>query len=204
MARIGGRSLWLAWPAGLFCLAAVLGLGVLAAPGVPGAVAFVGDTLRAATGTPTAVPTEPPTPATECRHLYSQPMWSSLVWSPEALLSQRRTAPLSTAEAVAAASPTPVVTCHWRGVDGRFLETTVSTVTTEGAAAAAATLASQGFACDTAPDATQIAVTHCARTSGDVEEVHDLRGDRWVSSTLSGWSPVGYAEVVASHAFFGE
>lgn len=204
MARIGGRSLWLAWPAGLFCMAAVLGLGLLAAPGVPGAVAFVGDTLRAATGTRAAVETEPATPATECRSLYSQPMWSSLVWSPEALLSQRRTGPLSTPEAVAAASPTAVVTCHWRGVDGRFLETTVSTVTAEGAAAVTATLAAQGFACDAVPDATQTAVTHCVRVTGDVDEVHDLRGDRWVSSTLSGWSPVGYAEDVASHAFFGE
>ncbi|MEV7826604.1 hypothetical protein [Microbacterium enclense] len=203
MARIGGRSLWLAWPAGLFCLAAVAGLGVLAAPGVPGAIAFVGDTLRAATGRPATVEAEPATPAGDCRHLYSQPMWSSLVWSPEALLSQRRTAPLSTPEAVAAAAPTTVVTCHWRGVEGRFLETTVSTVTAEGSAAVAATLAAQGFACETAPDATQTSVTHCERTSGEVEEVHDLRGDRWVSSTLSGWSPDGYAAIVASHAFSG-
>lgn len=204
MARIGGRSLWLAWPVGLLCLAAVGGLGVLAAPGVPVAVAFVGDTLRAATDTPTAEPAESPTPATECRRLYSQPMWSSLVWSPDALLSQRRTAASSTPEAVAAAVPTTVVTCHWRGENGRFLETTVSTVSSEGAAAVAATLASQGFACETAPDATGTAVTHCARTTDDVEEVHDLRGDRWVSSTLSAWMPDGYAAIVASHAFFGE
>ncbi|MCJ1706317.1 hypothetical protein [Microbacterium sp. VKM Ac-2923] len=203
MARIGGRSLWLAWPAGLFCLAAVAGLSYLAAPGVPVAVAFVGDTLRAATGTPVTAETEPATPATDCRHLYSQPLWSSLVWSPDALLSQRRTAPLSTPEAVAASTPATVVTCHWRGVDGRFVETTVSTVSPEGAAAAATTLAAQGFACATAADATQTDVTHCSRTTGDVDEVHDLRGDRWVSSTLSGWSPVDYTAVVASHAFFG-
>lgn len=203
MARIGGRSLWLAWPAGLFCVAAVAGLGVLAAPGVPGTVAFVGDTLRAAAGTPTAGEAEPAAPATDCRHLYAQPMWSSLVWSPEVLLSQRRTPPLSTAEAVAAAGSTTVVTCHWRGGGGRFLETTVSTVSGEGAAAVAATLAGQGFACGTTADATEIRVTHCERTSGDVSEVHDLRGDRWVSSTLSGWEPDGYAATVASHAFFG-
>ena len=45
--------------------------------------------------------------------------------------------------------------------------------------------------------------THCTRTTDDVVEVHDLRGDRWVSSTLSGWTPDDYAAVVASHAFFG-
>ncbi|MDQ1082906.1 MULTISPECIES: hypothetical protein [Microbacterium] len=203
MARIGGRSLWLAWPVGLFCLAAVLGLGVLAAPGIPGAIGFVGDTLRSVTSPSATVDAEPATPATECRRLYSQPMWSSLVWSPDALLSQRRTAALSTPEAVAAAQPTTVVTCHWRGVGGRFLETTVSTVSPEGAAAAVAALASQGFACTSAPDASQPAVTHCVRTTGEVDEVHDLRGDRWVSSTLSGWMPDGYAEDAASHAFFG-
>lgn len=199
MARIGGRSLWLAWPAGIFCAAAVAALGVLAAPGIPTAVSFVGDTLRASTDTPAAAPGTPAEPAADCRHLYSQPLWSSMVWSPEALLWQRRTIPLSTPEAVAAAAPTVVVTCHWRGVNGRFVETTVSTVAPEGAAAARTTLASQGFACADDGD-----IVHCERTSGDVLEVHDLRGDRWVSSTLTGWMPDDYAAIVASHAFFGE
>jgi len=199
MARIGGRSLWLAWPAGLLCAAAVSGLVLLAAPGIPGAVAFVGDTLRAATNTPVVVETEAPEPASDCRHLYSQPLWSSLVWSPDALLWQRHTAPASTPEAVAAAAPTVVVTCHWRGPAGHFIETTVSTVAAEGAAAVPATLIAQGFACESAGD-----TTHCERVSGDVVEVHDLRGDRWVSSTLSGWMPTDYAAIVASHAFFGE
>ncbi len=199
MARIGGRSLWLAWPVGLLCAAAVSGLGLLAAPGIPGAVGFVGDTLRAATSTPAVTATAAPTPASDCRHLYSQPMWSSLVWSPEALLTQRRTPPLSTPEAVAAASPAVVVTCHWRGEGGRSLETTVSTVSAEGSAAVVSTLTGQGFACTTEAEA-----VHCERTTAGVTEVHDLLGDRWVSSTLTGWEPVGYAETVASHAFFGE
>lgn len=198
MARIGGRSLWLAWPAGLFCVAAVAAMVVLAVPGVPGAVAFVGDTLRAASAPVPADQGPPPTPAADCRHLYSQPLWSSLVWSPEALLSQRRTPPASTPEAAAAAAPTVVVTCHWRGEAGRSLETTVSTVAPEAVAEVTSTLASQGFACTTAAD-----VQHCERSTADITEVHDLRGDRWVSSTLVGWMPADYAAVVASHAFFG-
>ncbi|MFJ4037326.1 hypothetical protein ACIPVB_04530 [Microbacterium sp. NPDC090007] len=198
MARIGGRSLWLAWPAGLFCAAAVAAMVVLALPGVPGAVAFVGDTLRAATAPLPADEGPPPTPATDCRHLYSQPLWSSLVWSPEALLSQRRTPPLSTPEAAAAAAASVVVTCHWRGDGGRFVETTVSTLAPEAVATVTSTLSAQGFTCTAGDDA-----PHCERTAGEVTEVHDLRGDRWVSSTLSGWMPTGYAEVVASHAFFG-
>lgn len=199
MARIGGRSLWLAWPAGLLCAAAVTALAVIAAPGVPMAVGFVGDTLRAATGRHVVAETAPPAPASDCRHLYSQPLWSSLVWSPQALLSQRHTPPASTPEAVAAAAPAVVVTCHWRGEAGRSIETTVSTVSPDGAAAVAATLTAQGFACSTAAD-----TTHCERAAGDLLEIHDLRADRWVSSTLSGWMPDDYAAIVASHAFFGE
>jgi len=199
MARIGGRSLWLAWPAGLLCAAAVAAMAVIAAPGVPLAVGFVGDTLRAATGRHVVTETTPPAPASDCRHLYSQPLWSSLVWSPQALLSQRHTAPASTPEAVAAAGPAVVVTCHWRGEAGRSIETTVSTVTPEGASAVVATLTAQGFACSAVAD-----TTHCERAAGDLVEVHDLRADRWVSSTLSGWMPDGYAAIVASHAFFGE
>lgn len=197
MARVAGRSVWIAWPVGVLCAAVVAALAVLAAPGLPGAVTFVGETLRAGSTTPpwTDAP-RVPGPATTCRDLYTQPMWSELVWSPEALLTQRHTGPLSTPEAVAAAAPTPVITCHWRGQSGRWLETSVATVSAAGAAAVSTTLSGEGFACE--PDGDGV---HCERTVGDVTEVHDLRGDRWVSSTFSGWMPDGYAVVVASRAF---
>ena len=92
-----------------------------------------------------------------------------------------------------------MVTCHWRGEAGRSIETTVSTVTPDGAASVPTTLTAQGFACSVVTD-----TTHCERATGDLVEVHDLRADRWVSSTLSGWMPADYAATVASHAFFGE
>ncbi|WP_063256844.1 hypothetical protein [Microbacterium sp. T32] len=197
MARVGGRSAWIAWPVGVLCAAVVATLLVLAAPGLPGAVTFVGDTLRAGSTTPpwTDAP-RVPGPATTCRDLYTQPMWSELVWSPEALLTQRHTGPLSTPEAVAAAAPTPVITCHWRGEGGRWLESSVATVSADGATAVEATLSGQGFTCATDAD-----TVHCERTADGVTEVHDLRGDRWVSSTFSGWMPDGYTAVVASRAF---
>jgi len=197
MARLGGRNLWIAWPAGIICTVVVAVLVVLALPGIPGTVTFVGDTLRAAGATPTAVASEePPTPATTCRELYTSELWSSLVWSRDNLLSQRRTPAASTPEAVAASGATVVVTCHWRGGAGQALETTVSTVTPEGASAVQATLSSQGFGCQVSGD-----TVHCERESGGVVEVHDLRGDRWVSSTLTNWAPEGYAGIVASRAF---
>lgn len=197
MARVGGRSAWIAWPVGVLCAAVVAALLVLAAPGLPGAVTFVGDTLRAGSTTPpwTDAP-RVPGPATTCRDLYTQRMWSELVWSPEALLTQRHTGPLSTPEAVAAAAPTPVITCHWRGEGGRWLESSVATVSADGAAAVETTLSGQGFACATDAD-----TVHCERTADGVTEVHELRGDRWVSSTFSGWMPDGYTAVVASRAF---
>lgn len=196
MARVGGRNAWIAWPAGIVCTVVVAVLIVLALPGIPGTVTFVGDTLRAAASNPTPTPEESPTPAATCRELYTSELWSSLVWSRDNLLSQRRTPAASTPEAVAAAGATVVVTCHWRGGPGQSLETTVSTVTPEGASAVQATLSSQGFGCQVSG-----ATVHCERASGGVVEVHDLRGDRWVSSTLTNWAPEGDAEVVASRAF---
>jgi len=202
MARLGGRSAWIAWPAGLLCAAVVLALAVLAAPGLPGAVSLVGDTLRAASADAAAAAAaeaeQEDAPAQTCRDLYPRRLWSTLVWTPEALLSQVRTPPASTPEAVAAAAPTVVVTCRWRGMADTAIATTVSTVSPEGAAAVPATLSTQGFACATVGE-----TVHCERSAGDVREVHDLRGDRWVSTTLTGWAPEGYAEVVASRAFGG-
>jgi len=196
MARVGGRNAWIAWPVGIICTAVVAALVVLAVPGIPGALTFVGNTLRAAATAPTSTPAPSPTPATTCRELYTPELWSSLVWSRVNLLSQRRTPAASTPEAVAASGATVVVTCHWRGAAGSSLETTVSTVSPEGAAAVQATLSSQGFGCQVAGD-----TVHCERSSGRVVEVHDLRGDRWVSSTLVDWMPDDYAAIVASTAF---
>lgn len=196
MARVGGRNAWIAWPAGIICTVVVAILIVLALPGVPGAVTFVGDTLRAARSAPTATPEPSRTPAATCGELYTPELWSSLVWSRDNLLTQRRTPAASTPEAVAASGATVVVTCHWRGRAGRSLETTVSTVTPEGASAVQATLSSQGFGCQVSGD-----TAHCERASGGVVEEHDLRGDRWVSSTLTNWMPDDYAAVVASCAF---
>ena len=59
MARIGGRSLWLAWPVGLLCAGIVGALVWVALPAVPGTVNWIGDTLRAATSAPVAAAPSP-------------------------------------------------------------------------------------------------------------------------------------------------
>jgi hypothetical protein len=202
MARVGGRSLWLAWPVGVMCAGVVGALAWMAAPGLPGAVEFVGNTLRGATSAPVAdgagTPPAPSAAATDCRDIYPDRLWSELTWTPDALLSQT-TAPPATATALAAAlAPDVRLTCTWRVDDGRSVATTVATVGADAAAVARAALSAEGFTCSADGDA-----AHCARTSGTVTEIHDLRGRTWLSSVLTGWMPQDYAAQVASRVFAG-
>ncbi|MGF3057028.1 hypothetical protein [Microbacterium sp. YY-01] len=50
MARVGGRSSFLAWFAGIVCAGVIVGLLWLAIPVMPDAVQFVGDMLRSTYG----------------------------------------------------------------------------------------------------------------------------------------------------------
>jgi hypothetical protein len=200
MARVSGRSLWIAWPAGVICAAVVGALLWLAAPGVPGAIDFIGNTLRTATSAPVAdgeaedVPVADP--ATDCRGLYPDRLWAELTWTPEALLSQSTAPPASASSLFTALSPEVRLTCSWRADGGRSVSTTVATVAADAASVVQAALTAEGFTC-----AVDGAAVHCERTQGSVAEVHDLRGDVWVSSVLTDWLPEDYAAQVASRAF---
>src|SRR3546814_15333014 len=92
MARVSGRSLWIAWPIGVICAGVIGALVWLAAPGVPGAIDFVGTTLRGATSAPVAdgedAAATPADPMTDCRGLYPARLWAEPTWTPEVLLSQ--------------------------------------------------------------------------------------------------------------------
>ena len=103
MARVGGRNLWIAVPAGVLCAAVVGALAYLSAPMIPVAVAWAGDTLRAATSDPTQNPyaVEEPTGATavDCRDLYPNALWTRMNWHREGLLSQDASAPATACRA---------------------------------------------------------------------------------------------------------
>lgn len=199
MARVGGRSAWIAWPIGVICAAVVAALVWLALPGVPAAVQFTGDMLRGATSAPLADgegADATPQPATDCRSLYPDPLWAALAWTPDVLLSQNMKPPATTTALTTALAPAVRFTCTWRVPDGRSISTTLATVPDGSGAVAEAALDADGFACTGDPTA-----VHCERTRDGVTEIHDIRGTAWLSSVLTNWLPDGYAEQTASRAF---
>ncbi len=201
MARVGGRSLWIAWPMGVICAAVVGALLWLALPGLPGAVEFTGNMLRNSTSAPIAGGADGAAaeePATDCRGLYPDRLWAELTWTPDVLLSQDAAAPATTTTLTTALTPVVRFSCTWRVPDGRTAATTLATVVAGSGAVAQAALAAEGFACTADGEA-----VHCERTRGTVTEIHDLRGDLWVSSVLTDWEPEEYGAQVAARAFAG-
>jgi len=203
MARIGGRSTWLAVPAGLLCVGVVAGLVWLALPMVPVSVTWVGDTLRAATLPPEAPP-ETATPAEvavagslDCRQLYPDGLWAELSWHGGALLSQTAGPPATAVTSLAEAlAPTSRVTCTWRLEEGGAIVTTLAAVAVDAAAIADAALRGQGFECTTEGEALR-----CQRVHGQVVEEHAVRGGLWLSSMESTWHPEEYGARVAAHVW---
>jgi hypothetical protein len=202
VAKVGGRSAWIAVPAGVFCIAVIGVLVWLAAPGIPPAVSFIGDTLRDATSAPLAdgegADGEAAEPATDCRSLYPDRLWAELTWTPEVLLSQTMAAPATTTTLTQALTPTVRFTCTWNTEDGRAVSSTLADIPAGASAVAQAALSSEGFTCSAESDS-----VHCERASGDVTEIHDVRGAVWLSSVLTTWLPEDYAVQTASRAFAG-
>lgn len=200
MARIGGRNLWLAWPAGLVCLGVVGALVYLATPAVPGTIRFVGDTLRAATSAPQAAPAQPVAQAAldgsaevDCRDLYPSELWGELAWTPEVLLSQTRAAPATAVVTlVEALQPAVRVTCAWRGASGSIVST-LAVVTPEASAVADAALRAEGYSCEAYGSGVS-----CRRSSGGVVEEHVVRDGLWLASALTAWQPEDYGARLAS------
>ena len=199
MARIGGRSLWLAWPAGLVCAGVVGVLAWLALPGLPATFAFVGDTLRAAS-TRTEAPQPPPLATValdgsadiDCRDLYPRTLWGELAWAPDAMLMQNRAAPAtSVATLVDALQPVVRVTCAWHGPLGSIVST-LAVVDAGAAAVADAALRAQGFACE----AFESGVA-CRRESGGIVEEEAVRDGLWLSSVERQWHPDDYGARLA-------
>jgi hypothetical protein len=201
MAKVGGRVGWIAWPAMLACVVVVAGLVWFAVPGIPGAVTFIGNTLRAATSAPAADGADSAAafePATDCRSLYPDRLWAELTWTPDVLLLPGTAAPATATTLVAALGPSVRFSCTWRTEDGRSIQTTVSDVAADASAIAEAALGADAFACERADER-----LHCSRERDGVTEVHDIVGGVWVGSSLVGWTPGAYAEQVLSRVVSG-
>lgn len=200
MARIGGRNVWLAVPAGLICAAVVGVLGWLALPMVPVSVAWVGQMYHSATNLPRPEPA-PPNVASiaaepgeiDCRTLYPDGLWAEMTWSREVLLSQTLSAPpTAVAGLTDALAPTVRVSCEWHTDGGKTIVSTLSNVAPDAAPIAEAAFRGAGFDCTTDGEALT-----CSSVSGDVREDHVLRGDLWLSSVESSWPIDDYASRLA-------
>ena len=203
MARIGGRSLWLAWPVGVLCAGVVGALVWVALPAVPGTVNWIGDTLRAATSAPVAAAPSPvrtaaldPDADLDCRTLYPDRLWAELVWGSDVLLDQDRTPPATWITAlVDALQPAVRVTCSWRSADGQIV-TTLSRVAADASTIAEAALRGQGFDCETF--GTGVA---CRRQQGDVVEEQAVRNGLWLASVETSWLPEDYGTQLAARVW---
>lgn len=204
MARIPGRSAWLAWPAGLLCAAVVVALVWLSIPIVPATLTWAGDMLRTATSGPQAAPTTGARASAletaesdadlDCRRFYPADLWTELTWSPRALLEQdfspSATSVTTLTEALA---PVVRVSCRWTFADGATAASTLAKVAPDAAPVAEATLQAAGFAC-----ATSGAVLSCTRTEAGTVEEHAFSGDLWLSSVTAGAVPEQYGARLAA------
>lgn len=203
MARIGGRSNWLAVPAGMLCAGVVVALVWLALPMVPASVYWVGETLRTATA-PQVVPVAQETPAQlaaagaiDCRTLYPDGLWSELTWKGGVLLSQSTAPPATSVTSLTdALAPSTRVTCSWRLQQGGGIVTTLAVVGPDAATIADAALRGQGFTCSTTGGGLR-----CVRSRGDVVEDQRFRDGLWLSSVETSWRPEHYGSRLAAQVW---
>lgn len=198
MARRDGRVSWIAVPAMTICIAVLGALVWLAVPGLPGAIDFIGSTLRAAPA-PTSDDdpvTATAAPVSDCRSLYPDRLWTELTWTPDVLLRPSADPPSASPALVTALAPRVRITCSWRVGEQRSIRSTVADVDAGAAAIAQATLTAEGFAC-----AAEDGGVHCERAADGVTEVNDLADGVWLSSTLTRWEPEDYAAQTAARAF---
>ncbi|MDQ1129381.1 hypothetical protein [Microbacterium sp. SORGH_AS_0888] len=203
MARIGGRNIGMAWIAGIICAGVVAVLFGLAAPGIPGAVALVGDLLRQRDAVPSfaqkAAVSDAPTKTPECRALYTDALWSQLTQRAGGDPTQDTSAPATAVAGLASAlAPTVRVTCTFVGASTGRITTTVADVAADAASVAQATLEVSGFACAPFGDGVR-----CTRAAGAVVEEDAVRGGVWISTTYDGWRPEGYLDRIAPQIWPG-
>ncbi|CAN7183174.1 hypothetical protein LJR045_000411 [Microbacterium sp. LjRoot45] len=201
MARVGGRNTSLAWIVGLVCAGVIGVLAWTAAPLLPGAAQFVGDQLNPPTSDPAAGEAGEAGDAadgdpSECRDLYANALWTSLVWTPDSVLTPSTDAPASSASGLLdALSPSVRFTCDWTSADGS-ISTTLADVPKDAGAIATTALPSLGFTCETVD-----ARTRCTREDDGTRETIETGGGVWLSTVQHDWHPANYAARVAERVW---
>lgn len=200
MARIPGRSLWIAAPAGILCAAVIAALVWLAVPMAPVVITWAGDALRDASARAAQEQADDPVAAAlageaplDCRDLYPAELWRQLAWFPGALLGQSVALPDTAAVALAETlGPTVRVSCQWRTRDGQSLQTVLSAVGPDAAALARPVLEAAGFACRPAGTGVE-----CDRRDASATETHVIRDGVWLAHIERGWHPEDYAALIS-------
>jgi hypothetical protein len=204
LARIGGRSSWIAVPAGMVCTAIVAVLIWLSLPMVPVTIAWAGDTMRRATAPRVAAP-QTDTPALrigagdtmDCRSIYTDSLWNELTWQGKAVLDQSFDPPATAVTTLTEVlAPDVRLTCAWR-IDGApVIVTTLAVVAADAPALTEAALLGQGFTCGIADGALR-----CSRVLDGVTEVQVVRDGLWMSSVESGWRPERFSDRVEAEVW---
>ncbi|MEH3088982.1 MAG: hypothetical protein PGN24_05020 [Microbacterium arborescens] len=191
MSRIGGRNVVFAWIVGGICAVVVGALAILTLPLVTTGLGLAGGNGGAGRGE-----TETVDGPTQCRDLYSDPLWASLQYAPGSELASSDDAPVSTAsDLVAALAPTVRFTCTWTSTAGS-ISTTVADVGTDAGSIAASALPAVGFSCSENGERTL-----CSRSEGELIETIEAGGGHWVSTSQDGWHPERYASRVGDPVF---
>ena len=197
MARIGGRSTWIAVPAGMLCAAVVASLVWLALPMFPVAASWVGDTLRTASA-PRPIPAAMPDTRRSCRRrpaarlpraLPRQPVVGAHVARRRAAVADRRPA----RDVRHLARPT-----RWRRApasrargDSRAGGGIVTTLVGRRGRTPRPSPTPRCAGRDSrAPRPTPRC--DCSASQGDVVEEHTVRGGLWLSSMETSWHPADY------------
>ncbi len=197
MARIGGRNAAFAWVVGIVCLGVIGALGVIAWPLVQPSLAWVGDGVDRPGPEASALP-EGPVGLNECRDLYDNALWASLVWTPGAVLSPSTAPPRpGGVDLVAALQPQVVFTCDWTSDEGT-ISTTVAHVPADAGAIAATALATAGYACSEV--STRVT---CTRTEGETTDTIETGEGLWASTVRTTWAPVQYQSRIAGRVWTG-
>lgn len=188
----------MAWVVGLACAAVIGVLAWTAAPLLPGAAQFVGDQLNPPTSEAVAGDGDAAAQdgVHECRDLYANALWTSLVWTEDSVLTPSTDAPASSASGLLdALSPQVRFTCDWVSAEGT-ISTTVADVPADAGAIATTALPALGFACETVE-----ARTRCVRDDDGMRESIEAGGGVWLSSVQDGWHPAGYDTRVADRVW---
>lgn len=197
LAKIPGRSMWLAAPAAVVCVVVILVLTVLAAPMVPVAASWVSATVQNALTPKTTVTETVSDELHDCRDLYPRDLWAEIMWSERPLLDQKRTAmyPDAASEALAQSLDLgDVLACSWTNAGNGRVTTALQALSEDPSSLAQTALTAAGYRCESTG-----AALSCRLETGSFTVLHSFGGNWWLSTAVSDWDLPRYGERLTAY-----